>query len=92
MLDVAVIGGGPGGLHAATLLANAGFMVTLFVPEDGWEGNELIHVRAAGWPSALDLHDIQDRPAEVRTYLMSLRALAWLPDGVVMPASRNDAP
>jgi len=30
MLDVAVIGGGPGGLHTATLLAGAGFDVTLF--------------------------------------------------------------
>lgn len=80
------------GRDLARAVAMLGFMVTLFVPEDGWEGNELIHVRAAGWPSALDLHDIQDRPAEVRTYLMSLRALAWLPGGVVMPASRNDAP
>src|SRR6476619_4597280 len=30
MLDVAVIGGGPGGLHAAALLSSAGFEVTLF--------------------------------------------------------------
>src|SRR5678815_4772959 len=30
MLDVAVIGGGPGGLHSATLLSSAGFDVTLF--------------------------------------------------------------
>lgn len=30
MLDVAIIGGGPGGLHAATLLSSAGFDVTLF--------------------------------------------------------------
>ena len=30
MLDVAVIGGGPGGLHVATLLASAGVDVTLF--------------------------------------------------------------
>ena len=41
MLDVAVIGGGPGGLHAATLLANAGFMVTLF--EEHTEVGEPVH-------------------------------------------------
>ena len=34
MLDVAVIGGGPGGLHAATLLARAGFAVTLLEEHD----------------------------------------------------------
>ena len=34
MLDVAVIGGGPGGLYTATLLARAGFAVTAFEEHD----------------------------------------------------------
>jgi len=34
MLDVAVIGGGPGGLHTATLLGRAGFAATLFEEHD----------------------------------------------------------
>jgi geranylgeranyl reductase family protein len=41
MLDVAVIGGGPGGLHAASLLADAGFVVTLF--EEHTEVGEPVH-------------------------------------------------
>jgi geranylgeranyl reductase family protein len=41
MLDVAVIGGGPGGLHAATLLARAGFDVTLL--EEHREVGQPVH-------------------------------------------------
>src|SRR5262245_22053940 len=41
MLDVAVIGGGPGGLHSATLLSRAGFAVTLF--EEHHEIGQPVH-------------------------------------------------
>jgi geranylgeranyl reductase family protein len=41
MLDVAVIGGGPGGLHAAALLAQAGFAVALF--EEHGEIGQPVH-------------------------------------------------
>ena len=41
MLDVAVIGGGPGGLHAATLLASAGLEVTLL--EEHSEVGQPVH-------------------------------------------------
>src|SRR4029078_3791667 len=41
MLDVAVIGGGPGGLHAATLLSSAGFDVKLF--EEHTEIGQPVH-------------------------------------------------
>jgi geranylgeranyl reductase family protein len=56
MLDVAVIGGGPGGLHAAALLADAGFMVTLF--EEHTEVGEPVHCTGVLADDAFDEFDL----------------------------------
>jgi len=60
-------------------LAATGAQVTLFRPEQGWEGNELILVRDAGGRCAIDLGDVSQLPAEVRPYLTSLRACEIAP-------------
>jgi geranylgeranyl reductase family protein len=56
MLDVAVIGGGPGGLHAATLLADAGFIVTLF--EEHTDVGEPVHCTGVLADDAFDEFDL----------------------------------
>jgi geranylgeranyl reductase family protein len=56
MLDVAVIGGGPGGLHAASLLADAGFVVTLF--EEHTEVGEPVHCTGVLADDAFDEFDL----------------------------------
>jgi|CXWL01.1.fsa_nt_gi spermidine synthase len=63
----------------ASAMAARGFNVTLHRPEDGWEGNEILHVCADRFAPAIDATDLRHRPAEVRTYLMSLRAYPVLP-------------
>lgn len=61
-----------GGWMAAKL-ASIGFSVCLYRSEEGWEGNEVLHVRAEGPTDQLAVTDIDQRPPEARTYLMSLR-------------------
>ena len=61
-----------GGWMAAKL-ASLGLSVCLFRSEEGWEGNELLHVRANGPTDQLPIADLDQRPPEVRSYLMSLR-------------------
>jgi spermidine synthase len=61
-----------GGWMAAKL-ASLGFSVCLYRSEEGWEGNEVLHVRAEGPTDQLMVPDLEQRPAEARTYLMSLR-------------------
>lgn len=57
----------------ATKLASLGFSVCLYRSEEGWEGNEILHVRAEGPTDQLTVTDLEQRPPEARTYLMSLR-------------------
>lgn len=61
-----------GGWMAAKL-ASFGLSVCLYGSENGWEGNEVLHARAEGPTDQLTVTDLQLRPPEARTYLMSLR-------------------
>ncbi|MCC6789952.1 MAG: hypothetical protein IT547_19160 [Hyphomonadaceae bacterium] len=61
-----------GGWMAAKL-ASIGLSVCLYRSEKGWEGNEVLHVRAEGPTDQLAVTDIGSRPPEARTYLLSLR-------------------
>ncbi len=51
-----------------------GYNATLYRSEDGWEGNEVLHVKKDGATDTLSVTDLERRPAQTRTYLMSLRA------------------
>lgn len=62
-----------GGSLAAEIVAR-GFNATLYRSEEGWEGNELLHIRARGPTDRFRVGDVQRHPAEARTYLLSLRA------------------
>ena len=77
-------GAPPWGPLLAAEIAERGFNVTRYHAEQGWEGNELLHIRARGPTDALRVADVQRRPPEARTYLLSLRAHS--------PRRRGDAP
>ena len=64
------------GWPLACTLAAQGWRATLLRAVDGWEGNELLWVSRAGHAPALDLADLMERPAEARTYLLSLKPFA----------------
>lgn len=67
-------GAPPWGSALATGIVERGFSATLYRPEDGFEGNELLHTRARGRTDTLRIVGVEQCPAEARTYLMSLRA------------------
>ncbi len=67
-------GAPPWGGALARKIAALGLNATLYCADLGWEGNEILHVRAHGPTDVLVAPDISQRPPETRTYLMSLRA------------------
>ncbi len=72
----------------ARSVASLDLNATLFSPADGWEGNELLCVSTQPSAATLNVSDLSDRPAEVRTYLMSLRPYAAASaGGVTAPLS-----
>ena len=77
----------PRGRELADALVQRGLSATVYSADDGWEGNEVLHVRAAGPTDTLITQDYPQRPAETRTYLMSLRAIT--PRHETNPARRK---
>jgi precorrin-6B methylase 2 len=62
----------------ATKMAIRGFSVCLYRSEEGSEGNEVLHVRKDGSTDGFSVADLDRRPPEARTYLMSLRPhISW---------------
>ena len=59
--------------------AARGYGATLYRSEEGWEGNEVLHVRKDGVTDTLSVTDLERHPAQTRTYLMSLRAFTQTP-------------
>jgi spermidine synthase len=74
----------PRGEGLARELAQRGLTATLYRAEDGWEGNEVLHVRAQGKTDTLVTRDLHGRPDEVLTYLTSLRAVTPLTPALTM--------
>jgi predicted membrane-bound spermidine synthase len=64
------------GWQLACAMAASGLNATLFRPDMGAEGNELLHIRARGPTAVIEVGDVNRRPLEARLYLMSLRAFA----------------
>lgn len=62
------------GFALADEMSRLGFHSVLLRPEDGWEGNELLILSRTRPTINLRTHEILNRPAEARSYLLSLRA------------------
>jgi len=64
----------------ADAVAARGFHAVLLQPQSGWEGNEILQVTRHAAAVTFSSTDIFERPAEARTYLLSLGAYAASPD------------
>ena len=67
------------GRELAQALADRGLHTSLYLPDDGWEGNELLLASDSPIRSSLALKDILERPSEAQSYLMSLRQSRYDP-------------
>ncbi len=65
-----------------------GFEARLWTPEEGSEGNDLLEIRRRRRAGELDLSDVLSRPAEARTYLLSLKG-AWIDPTPEQSATRK---
>ncbi len=83
-------GAPPWGRALASKIAARGLNITLYSADLGWEGNEVLHVRAHGPTDVLDARDLLQRPAETRTYLMSLRAETRRGSELQLRKARNE--
>lgn len=69
-------GAPPWGESLGARLAARGLCVTLYRSEEGDEGNELLHVSTDGARPVMALRGPPEGPAEVHTYLRSLRSIS----------------
>ena len=60
-------------------LAARGFHAVLLQPQSGWEGNEILQVTRHAEAVSFNLVDVLERPAEARSYLLSLGAYMATP-------------
>ncbi|MGN6423624.1 MAG: methyltransferase domain-containing protein [Asticcacaulis sp.] len=67
------------GRTIAEAVSRLGFHAELLQPDDGWEGNEILQISRRARPALIGPSDIHSRPAESRTYLMSLRRMSLQP-------------
>jgi predicted membrane-bound spermidine synthase len=63
----------------ADAVAACGFHAILLQPQSGWEGNEILQVTRHATAVTFSNTDVFERPAEARTYLLSLGAYAAAP-------------
>jgi len=67
------------GLNLADALAERGYHAVLLQPQYGWEGNEILQISRTPSPVAFARTDVLARPAEARSYLLSLNAYQAAP-------------
>jgi spermidine synthase len=77
LVNLSATNGAPDiGWGLAQSFAADGWCASLFRPEDGVEGNEILYLRAHGPAPTIDMSDLARRPRQARSYLSALRVYA----------------